>query len=261
MKSKVLSSIAVSLVIAGCVNYTYSKTIPSGLSFVINDFLKEEESMPFVHEIVKTCRLSQTIFHECESYGKQREFYQTKSLENQSVNVEKDYYASLSIVPQDSQEEIKSAYKDALKKVEGDKEDDIAKRKEIQEAYDVLGEPFKKSHYDLERDIAQFIAEHKKILFDDRIEFLEILYESRSFIDSIFSIILDKIHSDGSTPIMTQFIEMPILDKEFFTKNIINLDQLYKVSLELTEFSIALKNTFSATVKKNFNLWIRKQKQ
>ena len=64
----------------------------------------------------------------------------------------KDYYAALGVAKTASEEEIKKAYKQQVKKYHPDLNPDSktaeAKMKEVNEAYDVLSDPEKRARYD-----------------------------------------------------------------------------------------------------------------
>ena len=49
------------------------------------------------------------------------------------------------------------------------------------------------------------------------------------------------------------------MDKKFFDREINSLERLKRVCFELKEFSDLLEGSFSNRVKKNFNVWVKKQ--
>lgn len=60
----------------------------------------------------------------------------------------KDYYATLRVHPSVSEEEIKEAYHRLVHKYHPDMGGNAEQFKELQEAYSVLGDPYKRGKYD-----------------------------------------------------------------------------------------------------------------
>jgi len=222
-----------------------SKPIPKTMGNVISTFLEQKESMTFTHEIVKTNKILNKFDKEYPEVEQAHQLYTTKSPEElvSEKVCEKDLYKVLSITPESSEDDIKAAY------------EKTSKEEEFQEAFDVLSQPIKRSYYDLQRDTKEFIDHYRKILFDDRMNFMHILYENRSFVDGIFKVVLDDVEDS----ILMTFIMAPSMNEQFFTANTKTLSKLKKVCYELSVFSGEIEAAFSPQVKKNFNSWIKEQ--
>lgn len=91
----------------------------------------------------------------------------------------KDYYSILGLQKTASQEEISKAYKELALKYHPDKNPDnlenaTKKFKEVQEAFDALSDPYKKSHYDnFQNSAFQFRSRNAEDIFRAFSDFFE----------------------------------------------------------------------------------------
>ncbi|HBN09771.1 MAG TPA: hypothetical protein DD435_14325 [Cyanobacteria bacterium UBA8530] len=69
-----------------------------------------------------------------------------------ATDKEPDYYGILQVSPQASEEVIRAAYKAIAKKIHPDKGGSHSQTKELNQAYEVLGDPSKREEYDQTRD-------------------------------------------------------------------------------------------------------------
>jgi len=119
-------------------------------------------------------------------------------MEVQAAMAIKNYYAILGVSPQASQEEIKRAYRSLAKQYHPDKNlGDPAseeKLKEINEAYQILGDEGKRREYDL---ALQRARKHYIFVEDDGMKADSVWHSSRSATDIDLISLLWKLSRSG----------------------------------------------------------------